>query len=126
MENRVETGFSKNSHSLRPATATASARITRIDPVAIAVTDVDQAVAQYQGLHHLGLQVDDLEGFVAPTEARGYKIPLRDAFSNRDEVVLRSRQANGVVLQILQWKGGSDVSVQDRIERSLSLQHPPQ
>jgi methylmalonyl-CoA/ethylmalonyl-CoA epimerase len=122
------------------------ANIKRIDHVAIAVKDVDQAVAQYQGLlnathvrtetlrekagmvrvaymqigenilslvqslepdgfihqhiarhgeglHHLGLEVDDLEGFIAQTEARGYKIPLRDEFSNRDEVVLRGRAA---------------------------------
>lgn len=155
------------------------ANIKRIDHVAIAVKDVDQAVAQYQGLlnathvrtetlhekagmvrvaymqigesilslvqslepdgfinqhiakhgeglHHLGLEVDDLEGFIAQTETRGYKIPLRDQFSNRDEVVLRPRDANGVVLQILQWKGGSDASVQDRIQRILNLQNQPE
>lgn len=152
------------------------ANIKRIDHVAIAVTDVDQAVAQYQGLlnathvrtetlhekagmvrvaymqigesilslvqalepdgfihqhiarhgeglHHLGLEVDDLEGFIAQTEARGYKIALRDEFSNRDEVVLRPRDAHGVVLQVLQWKGGSDATVQDRIQRILNLQN---
>ena len=48
------------------------------------------------------------------------KIPLRDEFSNRDEVVLRPRDANGVVLQVLQWKGGSDATVQDRIQRIRS------
>jgi methylmalonyl-CoA/ethylmalonyl-CoA epimerase len=155
------------------------ANIKRIDHVAIAVKDVDQAVAQYQGLlnathvrtetlrekagmvrvaymqigenilslvqslepdgfihqhiarhgeglHHLGLEVDDLEGFIAQTEARGYKIPLRDEFSNRDEVVLRPRDANGVVLQVLQWKGGSDATVQDRIQRILDLRNQPE
>ncbi len=155
------------------------ANIKRIDHVAIAVKDVDAAVAQYQGLlnathvrtetlrekagmvrvaymqigenilslvqslepdgfinqhidkhgeglHHLGLEVDDLEGFIAQTEERGYKIPLRDEFSNRDEVVLRPRDANGVVLQVLQWKGGSDATVQDRIQRILNLQNQPE
>lgn len=155
------------------------AQIKRIDHVAIAVNDVDQAVAQYQGLlnavhvrtetlrekagmvrvaymqigenilslvqslepngfinqhidkhgeglHHLGLEVDDLEGFVAQTDARGYKIPLRDEFSNRSEVVLRPRDAHGVVLQVLQWKGGSDATVQDRIQRILNLQNQPE
>ncbi len=155
------------------------ANIKRIDHVAIAVTDVDQAVAQYQGLlnaahvrtetlrekagmvrvaymqigenilslvrslepdgfinqhiakhreglHHLGLEVDDLEGFIAQTEARGYKIPLRDEFSNRDEVVRRPRDAHGVVLQVLQWKAGSDTTVQDRIQRILNLQNQPE
>ncbi|OYU68364.1 MAG: hypothetical protein CFE45_43155 [Burkholderiales bacterium PBB5] len=155
---------------------TPMANIKRIDHVAIAVKDVDAAVAQYQGLlnathvrtetlrekagmvrvaymqigenilslvqslepdgfinqhidkhgeglHHLGLEVDDLEGFIAQTEERGYKIPLRDEFSNRDEVVLRPRDANGVVLQVLQWKGGSDATVQDRIQH---LQNQPE
>ena len=154
------------------------ASIKRIDHVAIAVKDVEQAVAQYvgllnavhirtetlrekagvvkvaymqigenvlslvqsmesdgfinqhiakhgEGLHHMGLEVDDLAEFVAQVEGRGYKIPLRDEFSNRSEVVLRPRDANGVVLQILQWKGGSDASIEDRIERIRNLQNQP-
>ena len=155
------------------------ASIKRIDHVAIAVKDVEQAVAQYvgllnavhirtetlrekagvvkvaymqigenvlslvqsmeldgfinqhiakhgEGLHHMGLEVDDLAEFVAQVEGRGYKIPLRDEFSNRSEVVLRPRDANGVVLQILQWKGGSDASIEDRIERIRNLQNQPE
>jgi methylmalonyl-CoA epimerase len=152
------------------------AGIKRIDHVAIAVKDVEQAIKQYigllnavhvrtetlvekagvvkvaymqigenilslvqsmepdgfinqhiekhgEGMHHMGLEVDNLEEFVQQVEDRGYKIPLRDEFSNRSEVVLRPRDANGVVLQILQWKGGSDATVEDRIERILRLQN---
>ncbi|MEI8304478.1 MAG: VOC family protein [Burkholderiales bacterium] len=155
------------------------ASIRRIDHVAIAVRDCDQATEQYrkllnarhirtevlrekagmvkvaymqigenvlslvqslepdgfinqhidkhgEGLHHLGLEVDDLAGFVEQVEANGYRIPLRDEFSNRSEVVLRPRDANGVVLQVLQWKGGSDATVEDRIERILKLQNQPE
>ena len=155
------------------------AGIKRIDHVAIAVRDCDQATEQYtkllnakhvrtevlrekagmvkvaymqigenilslvqslepdgfinqhidrhgEGLHHLGLEVDDLEGFIAQVEANGYRIPLRDEFSNRSEVVLRPRDANGVVLQVLQWKGGSDATVEDRIQRILALQNQPE
>lgn len=155
------------------------AGIKRIDHVAIAVRDCDQATEQYtkllnakhvrtevlrekagmvkvaymqigenilslvqslepdgfinqhidrhgEGLHHLGLEVDDLEGFVSQVEGNGYKIPLRDEFSNRSEVVLRPRDANGVVLQVLQWKGGSDATVEDRIQRILALQNQPE
>lgn len=155
------------------------AGIKRIDHVAIAVRDVDQAIKQYEGilnarhvrtevlhekagrvkvaymqigenilslvqslepdgfinqhiakhgegLHHMGLEVDDLDAFVSQVESRGYKIPLRDEFSNRSEVVLRPRDAAGVVLQVLQWKGGSDTTVEDRIERILKLQNQPQ
>ena len=153
--------------------------IRRIDHVAIAVRDCDQATAQYQrllgarpirtevlrekagmvkvaymqigenvlslvqslepdgfinqhidkhgeGLHHLGLEVDDLAAFCARVEGEGYRIPLRDEFSNRSEVVLRPRDANGVVLQVLQWKGGSGDTVEQRIERILALQNQPE
>jgi len=56
-------------------------------------------------------------------QAKGYTIPLRDEFTNRSEVVLRPRDANGVVLQVLEWKGGSDATVQERIDRILKLQN---
>lgn len=155
------------------------ASIKRIDHVAIAVRDCDQATAQYvkllnavhirtevlrekagtvkvaymqigenvlslvqslepdgfinqhidkhgEGLHHMGLEVDDLAGFVADVEGKGFKIPLRDDFSNRSEVVLRPRDACGVVLQVLQWKEGSDASVEERIERIRRLQNRPE
>lgn len=154
------------------------AGIKRIDHVAIAVKDVEQAVKQYtgllnavhirtevlhekagpvkvaymqigenvlslvqsleedgfinqhiakhgEGLHHMGLEVDSLEEFVNEVEGKGYRIPLRDEFTNRTEVVLRPKDANGVVLQILQWKGGSDATVEDRIARILKLGNQP-
>ena len=157
----------------------AMANIKRIDHVAIAVKDVDAAVAQYQGLlnathvrtetlrekagmvrvaymqigenilslvqslepdgfinqhidkhgeglHHMGLEVDNLAEFITEVEGKGYKIPLRDEFSNRSEVVLRPRDASGVVLQVLEWKGGSDATIEDRIDRINKLQNQPE
>jgi len=154
------------------------ASIKRIDHVAIAVRDADQATQQYvnllnavhirteilrekagpvkvaylqigdnvlslvqsmeadgfinqhiskhgEGLHHLGLEVDNLSEFVQQVEGKGFKIPLRDEFTNRTEVVLRPRDAAGVVLQILEWKGGSDATIEDRIERIRKLQNQP-
>jgi len=154
------------------------AHIKRIDHVAIAVKDADQATQQYvkllnavhirteilhekagdvkvsylqlgenvisltqsmeadgflnkhidkhgEGLHHMGLEVDDLKEFVKEVEGKGFTIPLRDDFSNRSEVVLRPRDAAGVVLQIMQWNGGWDVSLEERIERIRKLQNQP-
>ena len=76
-----------------------------------------------EGLHHLGLEVDDLAGFVGDLEGKGYRIPLRDEFSNRSEVVLSPRDASGVVLQVLQWKDGGDATPEERIARILRLQN---
>ena len=78
-----------------------------------------------EGLHHMGLEVDNLEEFIQDVEGKGFKIPVRDEFSNRSEVVLRPRDAAGVVLQILQWKGGSSETIEDRIERIRNLQNRP-
>ncbi len=87
---------------------------------------LNQHIARHgEGLHHMGLEVDDLDGFVKDVEEKGFKIPLRDEFSNRREVVLRPRDAAGVVLQIMEWKGGSDVSVEERIERIRKLANQP-
>lgn len=83
---------------------------------------IDQHIAKHgEGLHHMGLEVDDLEEFVEEVEGKGFKIPLRDEFTNRREVVLRPKDAAGVVLQIVEWKGGSDASLEDRIERIRNL-----
>ena len=83
---------------------------------------INQHIVKHgEGLHHMGLEVDDLEQFIAEVEGKGFKIPLRDEFTNRREVVLRPKDAAGVVLQIVEWQGGSDVSVEDRIERIRNL-----
>ena len=76
-----------------------------------------------EGMHHLGLEVDDLEEFVRETEEKGFKIALRDEFSNRSEIVLRPKDSLGVILQILQWKAGSDTTVEDRIKRIVDLEN---
>ena len=87
---------------------------------------INQHIAKHgEGLHHMGLEVDDLDEFVQEVEGKGFNVPLRDEFSNRREVVLRPKDAAGVVLQIVQWKGGCEVSVEDRIERIRKLQNQP-
>ena len=87
---------------------------------------INQHIAKHgEGLHHMGLEVDDLEEFIKEVESKGFKIPLRDEFTNRSEVVLRPKDAAGVVLQIVEWKGGSEVSVEERIERIRNLQNRP-
>jgi methylmalonyl-CoA/ethylmalonyl-CoA epimerase len=155
------------------------ARIKRIDHVAIAVRDADEATRQYvkllnavhirsgilrekaglvkvsylqigenilalaqsmdpdgfinqhiakhgEGLHHIGLEVDDLGAFVKEVEDKGFRIPVRDEFNNRSEVVLRPRDTAGVIFQIVEWKSGTDATVEDRISRIRSLENNPE
>jgi len=88
---------------------------------------INQHIAKHgEGLHHMGLEVDDLEEFIKEVESKGFRIPLRDEFTNRSEVVLRPKDAAGVVLQIVEWKGGSEVSVEERIERIRNLRNLPE
>ncbi len=88
---------------------------------------LNQHIAKHgEGLHHMGLEVDDLDEFVREVETKGFKIPLRDEFSNRKEVVLRPRDAAGVVLQIMEWNGGCEVGVEERIDRIRKLANQPQ
>ncbi len=88
---------------------------------------INQHIAKHgEGLHHMGLEVDDLEEFIKDVESKGFRIPLRDEFTNRSEVVLRPKDAAGVVLQIVEWKGGSEVSVEERIERIRNLRNLPE
>ncbi|MCX5837719.1 MAG: VOC family protein [Deltaproteobacteria bacterium] len=87
---------------------------------------LNQHIAKHgEGMHHMGLEVDNLGEFITEVEGKGFKIPLRDEFSNRSEVVLRPRDSAGVILQIMEWKGGSDKTIEERIQRILSLQNIP-
>ena len=87
---------------------------------------INQHIAKHgEGVHHVGLEVDHLEEFVKEVEGKGFKIPLRDEFSNRSEVVLRPKDSAGVVLQIVEWKGGSDKTIEDRVQRILDLRNIP-
>ena len=74
-------------------------------------------------MHHLALEVEDLDDFVANAESQGYTIPLRDEFSNRREVVLRPKDTCGVILQVLEWTRGNGETVEDRIKRILKLEN---
>jgi methylmalonyl-CoA epimerase len=88
---------------------------------------LNQHIAKHgEGMHHMGLEVDNLEEFVKEIEGKGFKIPLRDNFSNRSEIVLRPKDSAGVVLQVIEWKGGSDKTIEDRIQRILNLQNIPE
>jgi methylmalonyl-CoA/ethylmalonyl-CoA epimerase len=86
-------------------------------------TSEDSFIAEHirtrgQGLHHLGVEVDDVEDFVAGLEAAGVKVPIKDLDDpERKEVVVSPRDVFGVVLQLVEWLEGSDASLEERMDR---------
>ncbi|HSR13631.1 MAG TPA: VOC family protein [Thermodesulfobacteriota bacterium] len=85
---------------------------------------INQHIAKNgEGMHHMGLEVDNLDEFVREIEGKGFKVPLRDNFSNRREVVLRPRDSAGVVLQIMEWEGGTETTLEQRVDRIRNLQN---
>ncbi len=70
-----------------------------------------------EGLHHIGLSVDDLDSFKEVMSANGIKIPQWELEGNqaiRDEVLIGTKHAP-TVLQILCWAGGPPASTKEWI-----------
>jgi lactoylglutathione lyase/methylmalonyl-CoA/ethylmalonyl-CoA epimerase len=85
--------------------------------------DPDGFIAKFiekrgEGLHHLGLEVDDLDEYIQELEAKNIRIPVKDLDGEfRREILLSPREANGVVWQVIEWQSGPDLSLEERIER---------
>ena len=77
-----------------------------------------------EGLHHIALVVDDLDGYMKELEAKGVKIPHRESFGPlRREIVLSPKDLCGVVMQIIEWKEGDAPTFEERIERLRRFLH---
>ena len=77
-----------------------------------------------EGLHHLALETDDLDGTVANLERLGLGIPLRADLYGRREVILRPREFAGVVLQIIQWDRPA-ATIEERAARIRDFELKP-
>ena len=77
-----------------------------------------------EGVHHVGLVVDDLDEFVKELEAKGVKIPHRESFGSlRREILLSPKDLCGVVMQVIEWKEGDYPTLEERIERLKRFLH---
>ncbi len=71
-----------------------------------------------EGLHHIGLEVENLDGYIQELEAKNVRIPVKDLDGDfRREFLLSPREASGVVWQVIEWQGGADLTLQERIGR---------
>jgi len=71
-----------------------------------------------EGLHHIGLEVDDLDAYIGELEEKNVRIPVKDMDNPfRREILLSPREAVGVVWQVIEWQGSSDLTLEQRVER---------
>lgn len=71
-----------------------------------------------EGLHHLGLEVDDLNGFKEALCKKGVRIPHEEAPGDvRNEILLSPKDVCGIVCQVIEWKEGEAGTIEGRINR---------
>lgn len=71
-----------------------------------------------EGVHHLGLEVDNIEQYVSQLEAKGVKVPVKQfKGEGRKEALVGPKYGMGAVLQLVEWKSGPRVTLEQRIER---------
>ncbi len=80
-------------------------------------TDESSFVAKFieergVGVQHIGLEIDNIEEFVVQLESKGIRVDKGGLESeNFPEALVGPRTGYGLVLQLMQWKGGPmDVS----------------
>lgn len=93
-------------------------------------TEPDGFIAKFidkrgEGLHHLALEVDDLDSFKEELVKKGINIPHEEEPGGvRKEVLLSPKDICGIVCQVIEWKEGRAETLEDRLKRlrhSLSL-----
>jgi methylmalonyl-CoA/ethylmalonyl-CoA epimerase len=71
-----------------------------------------------EGLHHIGIVVDDLDAYVRELEAAGVRIPHRESLGPlRREILLSPKDLCGVVVQVIEWKEGDAPTLEERVAR---------
>jgi hypothetical protein len=59
-----------------------------------------------EGLQHMGIEVDDLDAFIANAESHGAKITDKRTIEGiRKEALISPRSAFGIILQPIEWLG---------------------
>jgi len=71
-----------------------------------------------EGLHHVGLEVDDLVAFKAELRQKGVRIPHQeDPGGVRKEILLSPKDLCGVVFQIMEWEEKGPENIEEHILR---------
>lgn len=95
-----------------------------VDPAGFLARFIDK---RGEGLHHIGVTVDDLDAYVRDLEAKGIRIPHREQLGPlRREILLSPRDTCGVVVQVIEWKEPDAPTLEARlarVKRFLASQH---
>lgn len=92
-------------------------------------TSPNEFLAQFierrgEGLHHVGLEVDDLEAFKSELRQKGIRIPHEENPGGvRKEILLSPKDLCGVVFQVMEWgeKGAETLEEHtQRLHRALA------
>ncbi len=74
-------------------------------------TSPDSFVTQHiekrgEGIQHVGIEVDDLDAFLAHAEAQGARVSHRRTLEGiRKEALISPKSAFGIILQPIEWLG---------------------
>ena len=87
-------------------------------------TSPDSAFADFldkrgEGVHHVGVEVDDLMAAKAHVESLGVKIAnLQTEDDERWEFLILPKDAFGVLMQVIEWRGTCKDSLEARLDYS--------
>ncbi len=88
-------------------------------------TDPDSFVTKHveqrgEGIQHMGIEIDNLDEFLADLEAKGARVSNRMTIEGvRKEALISPRSAFGIILQPIEWFGElKDMPLDQRILKS--------
>ena len=89
----------------------------------IASDDPDSFISKHvekygNSVQHLGLEIDDIESYVAELEAKGVRVNKQEMSDvDYQEALVGPKTGNGVVLQLTGWKAGPFDATYEGCER---------
>ncbi|MGQ9676135.1 MAG: VOC family protein [Chloroflexota bacterium] len=100
--------------------------ITMEQPVRADSTFADFIEKRGEGIHHIGVEVDDIEATIAELEAKGYRVVNKQLIGEqRREALVLPKQFFGILLQMIEWRGSCKYSLEARLELCRHDLHIP-
>ena len=79
-----------------------------------------------EGIHHIAIEVDDIEAMITDLEARGFKVVNKQLSGDlRREALVLPMQFFGILLQIVEWRGECKESLSARLAFSRDHRQVP-